>query len=78
MSEPARPDGPNSAYRVGRAIQFLGFVGGSVALAMTMFVVANPERSTAPALFLALGSGAVFTVGWLVQRHWGRTPDDRS
>ncbi len=67
--------GPNAAYRLSRAIQLLAFLGGTAAMVMTMSVMGDPERSTAPSLGLALLSGAVFVVGWLIQRRFGRTPD---
>lgn len=74
-----KPSGRNAgsatAYAVGRAIQLLAFIGGSVAFAMTMYVMPFDDKSTAPPLGLALLCGAIFTVGWLIQRHFGRPPE---
>lgn len=43
-------------------------------MVMTFSVMGDDARSTAPALGLALLSGAAFTVGWLTQRWSGRQP----
>ena len=69
-----RTPGPNIAYHVGRGIQLLAFLGGSIAVLMTLSVMPSDERSTAPSLGLALLCGAAFTLGWLIQRHFGRRP----
>jgi len=68
------PDKPNTAFTIGRSIQFLSFVSGSVAVAWTLYVMTDASLSTAPPLGLALASGAVFTLGWLLQHHLGEAP----
>ena len=74
MSNPERPTSPTLTYRIGRGIQLLAFVAGSGAMVMTFSVMGEDDRSTAPALGLALLSGAVFTIGWLTQRWSGWQP----
>ena len=65
------PARPSTAATLGRAIQLLALLGGSVAVAMTLAVLGAPGKSTAPALGLALLCGAAITIGWLIQRHAG-------
>lgn len=76
-SGPPRPARRNVAHTIGRGIQLVAFLTGTTALAMTLSIVGNYGESTAPALGLALLSGAAFTVGWLIQRHFGGPRGDR-
>ncbi len=68
---PVREREPNTADAIGRAIQLLALLGGGIAFAMTVYVMPLRDKSTAPSLGLALLCGAIFTLGWLVQRHFG-------
>lgn len=68
------PGKPNAAYTIGRGIQFLAFISGTVAVSWTLYVMTDASLSTAPPLGLALSSGALFTLGWFVQRHLGEAP----
>lgn len=74
MGKPEPNAGPNAAYTIGRTVQLVAFLSGSAAVGMTLFVAGDSALSTAPSLGLALLSGAVFTLGWFIQRHWGRVP----